>query len=123
MNHPGLQKHVYKKKKQTYGPPLEDILNDVAMVFNVAIPMVRSSCKKEKYVLCRRIYCYAAKYLTDAPLKNVGILLNKDHTNVLWHRNKCSQWITSGDTIFTHAWNKYKVESKIWDQYNTINIK
>lgn len=117
MNHPGLRKHAYKRKKQTYGPPLEDILNDVAMVFNSAIPMVRSSCKKEKYVICRRIYYYATKYLTNAPLKNVGALLNKDHTNVLFHRGKCNNWINQEDKLFTHAWDKYKRESKIWNKY------
>lgn len=117
MNHPGLKRHAYKTKQQTYGPALEDILDDVAIVFEASIVMVRSTCKKEKYVLCRRIYFYATKYLTDASLKNVGALLNKDHTNPLWHRLKCKQWLIDGDEIFTRAWNKYKVESKIWNQY------
>lgn len=106
------------KHEQTYGPNLNDILSDVTDVFGISIEMVKSKCRKHKYVTCRRIYIYVATEITDASLTVISEVIGlKDHTTSIFHRDTVKNYLYVSEPVFLEDWNKYIESSRIWNEY------
>ena len=115
---PRLLSNSRKKSKQTKGPNLWDILDDVSKVFNIPISDIISKTKTSELVKCRRIYCYCCYILTDATTEKMCILINRERTNACHHVDMVRDLCQAKDEIFMENLNKYISESKIWKQYN-----
>jgi len=109
----------FEIKNQTYGPSLDDILEDVISVFGISRDIMMGNNKKDGKVLYRQVYIYAATQLTDAKMTHIGIMIDKDHTNVIYHRELCKSFIKNNDAKFGLVWGKYIRESKIWCKFFT----
>lgn len=111
----------FEAKKQTYGPSLIDILEDIIQVFNVSHEIMIGKRKKDEHVAYRQVYIHAATQLTDARLVDIGAVINKDHTSVIHHRELCKDYIKCNDSAFINIWNKYVLKSKVWGEYFEVN--
>lgn len=105
----------YAKKGQTRGPKLEDILKDVANVFKQEIDLIKGDDRHYELVVCRRIYSYVCRKLTNAPLRQIGALINRDHSNVSFHSSNVKHWIKNNDPLFMDEWMDYIEASVLWD--------
>lgn len=75
-----LQDHLsYRHKEIT----LEDIKNAVADIFGLSVADLESRRRMQAIAKARHAVCLLARRLTDAPLKQIGAVLNRDHTTVL----------------------------------------
>lgn len=111
-----------KTKKQTRGPSLDSIMNDVAGIFNETPELVKSKSKKKEHIIPRRIYCYVACLLTNASLVEISDLLSScDHSDVCYHRQKVIDFKKVNDFDFREQWEQYTSNSKIWNDYIKSN--
>ena len=75
-----LQNHLsYRRKEVT----LDDIKSAVADEFGLTVAEIESRRRMQPIVKARHAFCLLARRLTDAPLKQVGAVINRDHTTVL----------------------------------------
>lgn len=107
----------FKKKGQTRGPKLEDILEDVVSVFKQPMDKIKSEDMHAEYVVCRRIYAYVSRELTNAPLRVIGALINKDHSNIHFHHDKVKHWLKVKDPLWMDDWFDFIEASEIWKQH------
>lgn len=75
-----LGEHLSSIKKE---PELDAILEQTAQVFGVTPDEIKSRRRMQAIAKARHAYCLLVRKLTDAPLKQIGALTNRDHTTVL----------------------------------------
>ncbi|NHK29424.1 ATP-binding protein [Parvularcula flava] len=69
----------FRKKEFT----LDDLMSAVADAFGLSVADLKSRRRPQTIVKGRHAFCLLARKLTDAPLKEIGACLNRDHTTVL----------------------------------------
>ena len=62
---------------------LEDLKSGVARVFGLSVQDLESRKRMQPIVKGRHAFCLCARRLTEAPLKQIGAVINRDHTTVL----------------------------------------
>jgi len=64
---------------------LEDVLEIIYKVTNLKIDSLKSKLKTRKIVEARYLYFYISKKnYSEVSYKNIGILINRDHDNVIY---------------------------------------
>lgn len=76
-------------KKTAYTAPsdlleLSQILKEVSIKTNVPEEILKGKGRKRKEADARKIYCRRSKELTPFSLNNIGALINRDKTTVLF---------------------------------------
>jgi chromosomal replication initiation ATPase DnaA len=104
------------RRGQTFGPKMDDIINDISEVYGLSIEAIKGKIRTWDLVLCRRLFIYICKTKTDAPLRDIGIFLNRDHTNCCYHLSNLRSWIKNKDAVFIDEWDNYVVRSKLWSK-------
>lgn len=112
----------YKRKAQTKGPHLMVILEDISRFYKKTGHAVIMNCDNttDEYVICRRLYCYVAWRLTNASLQDIGYLIGRDHTNVMYHRDTVADWIKNGQTKWIDEWLDWLEATKLWGKSEKI---
>lgn len=113
---------TYKKKAQTRGPHLMNILEDICLFYNKSAYNVieKSDNTSNEYVIIKRLYCYVAWKITNAPLKDIGALFSKDHTFVISHRDMVTKWINQGQTKWVDEWLDWLQWTTLWGAHEKI---
>lgn len=113
---------TYKKKAQTRGPHLMSILEDISLFYNKSACSVieKSDNTSNEYVIIKRLYCYVACKVTNAPLRDIGALLGKDHSFVIQHRDMVDRWIKTGQTKWIDEWLDWLKWTTLWGAYEKI---
>lgn len=113
---------IYKKKAQTRGPHLMSILEDICLFYGKSSHEVisKTTDKNGRYVVIRRLYCYVAWKITNAPLKDIGAIIDKGHDNVIFHRDTVDNWIKKGRTHWIDEWLDWLKWTTLWGQYEKI---
>jgi hypothetical protein len=106
---------------QTVGPHLMEILEDVARHFKKSPTSIATINDYDEYFICRCLYCYIACRLTNATLKQIGALINKDHSMVIHYRDKMNFWINKGDPKWIDSWFDWLEGTELWGKYEKIN--
>lgn len=110
-------KRPYKKKQQQHGPPLDNILEEIAVIFHKSIEELKSHDKNENLVKCRKLYGYVASLITDSRPQIISAVINRERTSVIYYKRDVRDNIKTNDHLWNETWNKYVSESKIWQQY------
>lgn len=113
---------THKKKAQTQGPHLMSILEDICLFYKKTAYSVidKSDDKSSEYVIIKRLYCYVAYKLTNAPLKDIGALWGKDHSFVITHRDIVVSWIKNGQTKWIDEWFDWLEWTTLWGAYEKL---
>jgi chromosomal replication initiator protein len=72
---------------------LDKILEDVCNYYNLKIDFVKSNDRYQHLVNARQLYCYLCRNYTVASLSEIGNLINRDHSTVVWSVNKIKDFI------------------------------
>jgi len=97
---------------------MDDIFQEVCRIFEEKPEMVKSCCRKRKYLFCRYVFAYVSYRLLVVSLKEVANYLNgKDHTTILSSNKKVKQWIKDKEPVFMEYWYPYTHQSRIWKNY------
>jgi chromosomal replication initiator protein len=75
-----LQQHLRFRQKEV---TLEEIKAGVAEAFGLSVADIESRRRMQHIVKARHAFCLLARRLTDTPLKQIGAVINRDHTTVL----------------------------------------
>ncbi|MGV6800580.1 MAG: DnaA ATPase domain-containing protein [bacterium] len=75
-----LQEQLHASRKDI---TLEDIKDAVSEEFGVTVLEIESRRRMQPIVKSRHAFCLVARKLTDSPLKQIGAVINRDHTTVL----------------------------------------
>lgn len=103
--------------KQTVGPNLFDILEDVCLIFEVPVNKVMSKDKHDDLVVVRRIYYYVSSMITDARQEDIATLINRERSSIVHHNELIRSWMKRSDPEFMKDWELYTTHSNIWKQY------
>lgn len=115
---PRTRKLRYGLVKQTKGPNISDILEEMATIFEVSIEEIVSKSKKGELVKIRRLYYYVARILTNSRQENISELINRDRSCIPHHVTLVMNWIRLKDSDFIKIWETYTSKSVIWNTYN-----
>lgn len=110
-------KSRYEYLKQTVGPNLFDILEDVCLIFEVPVKKVMSKDKHDDLVVVRRIYYYVSSIITDARQEDIANLINRERSCIVHHNDLIRSWMKRSDPDFMADWELYTNNSLIWKQY------
>lgn len=72
---------------------LEKILEDVCDYYDVSMECIKSKDRFQNLVDARQVYCYLCRSYTVASLSEIGNLINRDHSTVVWGVNKIKDFI------------------------------
>ena len=72
---------------------LDKILEDVCDYYDVKMEYVKSKDRFQNLVDARQVYCYLCRNYTVASLSEIGNLINRDHSTVVWSVNKINDFI------------------------------
>jgi chromosomal replication initiation ATPase DnaA len=106
-----------KPVKQTYGPDLLEVLNEICDIYKQPIGLVQSDIRKHEFVLCRRIFSYACNVLTDATTREIAEIIHKERSNISHHKGSVKKWSSVNDPSFMDELNTYTTQSILWNQY------
>jgi len=62
---------------------LERILNDVCNYYGIKVSDIKGRSRLRKFVEARHIFCYLAREHTYSSLSEIGLAVNRDHSNVV----------------------------------------
>ncbi len=117
------QRHKRRYLKRGLAQPsLNDILEDICKCFNQPPEMVKSSSRKRKYVICRRIYCYVASVITYYNCSRIAEYINRDHSSFIYQEERVISWFKLNDPLFMDEWYDYIESSSIWNKYYEMQI-
>lgn len=105
---------------QTVGPHLMEILQDVAHFFKKSPDGIAAINDYDEYFLCRCLYSYTAYKLTNATLAQIGALINKDYSMVIYYRKKVEYWIKTGDIKWIDYWFDWLEGTELWGKYEKV---
>lgn|SRR5574341_1940183 len=106
-------------KKKFSGITMDQVLEEVCLIFEESPVMVKSKSRERKYLFCRYIIAYVIYTLMQATLKEVANYLGgKDHTTIVASNEKVRTWIRLKDPAFYEYWLKYTEGSQIWNRYS-----
>lgn len=113
---------TYKKKAQTRGPHLMSILEDICTYYGKSPHAIIEEINNttNEYTIIRRLYCYVAWKITNAPLKDIGALLERDHSYVISHRDIVEGWIKNGRTPWIDEWLDWLEWTTIWGMHEKL---
>ena len=78
----------------------DSIINAVCSYYNVSKGDLVGKCKKKELVQPRQICCYLMCELLSLPLMSIGKALgNRNHTTILYSRNKVDEMKSVNDRI------------------------
>ena len=83
---------VAKKKKKTP----DEIFYAVCRLADADPELVKSKSRKLEAVIPRQVYCFVACMITDAGLKEIGKIIGRDRTTVIYSREKVRENIEAG---------------------------
>lgn len=107
----------FKRRGQTTGPHLMEILEDISKHLSKPINLIIETPDKDEYFVCRCLYCYVACKLTNATLKQIGDIINKDHSMVIYYRDRFAYWVKTGDPKWIDTWFDWLERTEIWGKY------
>lgn len=108
-----------ERKKKFSGITMDQVLEEVCLIFEESPVMVKSKSRERKYLFCRYIIAYVIYSLMNATLKDVANYLGgKDHTTIVASNEKVRTWIRLKDPAFYEYWLKYTEGSQIWNRYS-----
>jgi chromosomal replication initiation ATPase DnaA len=107
-----------KPVKQTYGPDLLEVLNEICDIYKQPIGLVQSGTRKHELVLCRRIFSFACNVLTDATTREIAAIIHKERSNISHHKRSVKKWSSVNDPSFMDELGLYTTNSILWNQYN-----
>lgn len=108
-----------ERKKKFNGLSMDQILEDVCLIFDESPVMVRSKSRKRKYLFCRYITSYVIYSLISTTFEEIGQFFgDRDHSTISAANGKVRQWIKDQDPAFYEYWLKYKKTSEIWNRYS-----
>lgn len=91
-----LLQDIIRPKKAQLSP--EKILSIVCDYYNLSMDEIRSSKKKKEILLARQISIYLCRTLIpDLSFKQLGKIMNKDHTSILYSINKVQTKLNTKD--------------------------
>lgn len=99
----------------------QDELNTIALQqltcseFDISWKQMISPWRDRKVVDARKAYCYIASIILKYPVTKTAREIKKDHTSVMYLRNRCAELIEIGDPI------KIKIENIKKALYENIN--
>tara|TARA_R110000772_G_scaffold130839_1_gene239115 strand:- start:250 stop:570 length:321 start_codon:yes stop_codon:yes gene_type:complete len=62
---------------------LERILNDVCNYYGIKLSDIKGRSRLRKFVEARHMFCYLAREHTYSSLSEIGLTVNRDHSNVI----------------------------------------
>ena len=84
----------------------EELLMRCCEVFDVPFDEVKSKKREKSMVFARQAFCYLAKK-EKYTLGNIGKLINRDHSTVLYSIKQVECYIQSNDKVFLRKFGKY----------------
>lgn len=97
---------------------LEEILEDCCDILGQDLEMVKSPQKHQKLVICRTIFCWAACKYKRYSLNEIGEALGgRDHTTVIYSREKAKSFLSVNDDKFMDQFNNYVFNSRLYKNY------
>jgi chromosomal replication initiation ATPase DnaA len=110
---------VAPRKKKHKGPPLREVLCDISRHYDIPIADIIRVNDKNSHVVCRALYCYISYKLTNATLIEIGSEIGRDHSMVIFYRDKVKYWMKSGDP-FVDEWFDWLEGTELWGKYEKI---
>lgn len=110
----------FKLRGQTKGPHLMEILEDVGRHFDKSPTDIATINDYEEYLVCKCLYSYTAYKLTNATLAQIGALINKDHSMIIYYRNKVQYWIKVGDPKWIDYWFDWLEGTELWGKWEKV---
>jgi chromosomal replication initiation ATPase DnaA len=108
-----------ERKNRSSSLTIDEVFQDVCLIFDQSPVMVKSKSRERKYLFCRYIVGYVSYLLCRATLKEIGRYFGgKDHTTILAANQKVKDWIKVNDPDFMLAWTTYTESSEIWKLFN-----
>ena len=86
---------------------LKNILSIVSNETNISISDIKSESKKGKLSDARKLYCVLAKEYTRESFNEIGKLINRDHSTVLYSEKKAKIFIKN-EIKFRTIYNSIK---------------
>lgn len=72
---------------------LENILTAVSCELEIPILYIKSKGRISRVPDARKLYCFLAREYTNESLYNIGKLINRDHSTVIWASRKAKVFI------------------------------
>lgn len=70
--------------------------------------IVKSKVRNCDTVMVRMIYCYLARMETDASLSDIGKVIGRNHTSVIYFNRRVQELIDIKDSKMMNVYNKVK---------------
>ena len=86
----------------------EDVLHIVCRLTGADPDVLKSKSRKRNYVIPRQTYCFAARSMTRATMQEIGDIIGRDHSTVLYSCNEVKYKIESKDKKMTEMYNRIK---------------
>lgn len=113
-----------ERKRKFTGLTMDQVLEDICLVFDQSPVMVKSKSRKREYLYCRYIASYVIHSLIGKTVETISDFIGgKDHSTILASNKNVRQWIKEKDPIFYYEyWLKYTECSEIWNRYNKLPL-
>jgi chromosomal replication initiation ATPase DnaA len=100
MNHwtaPGIQTvQIWEVSVPDLSTP-EGVLTEVCRLTGTDTDDIKSKSRWMETVVVRQVYCYTARELTGASMKEIGSVINRDHATVLYSCRVIADAVSVGD--------------------------
>lgn len=96
-----------------------DLMRIVCDVCEVSWAMILCDSRKSHYVIARHLYCWFAFNVQKKNLTVIGRILGKDHTTVLYARNKVDDMKAINDELYMVPF--LEIERRI-DEIMTVQV-
>lgn len=83
---------------------INDILSAIYSITGICYEQLRSASRKRDYVDARRIYAKAAKELTNYTYTELGNIINRDHSTIIYLIKSCNDLLLT-DNRFSEVYN------------------
>jgi chromosomal replication initiation ATPase DnaA len=105
--------------------PLDDILDEICMIFKVKPTEILSKSKSRNLTQCREIFAYITIFLPrkHAGVRRIAAAMLRDHTSAVSMREKIRDYIVYNDAVFSRNLDIYKSESKIFKKIASYYFK
>lgn len=90
-----------------------DVLNKIALIFNVKIEDIKAKIRPDELIFCRKIFVYICANKLKLCLSEISKKINRDKTYSGKELRIINRHIIKNEPKWLDAWSRYEKESKI----------
>lgn len=107
--------HILKNKPIVN--PINDLKNRICMVYDIAFRDLKSKDVNRFKAEARHVFFFVIKKTTNMSLEQIGKILNRDHSSVIYGIKKVNNYLDINDKDF----NKRFMRILTYDEIEAIN--